>query len=107
MFRCPFCILKGGGIVWTCVKDDSIEKKDDYKAIVLCGFDYELFEEEDSGGVQKLLDGYPYLKHIIQLWPGDWVKQMEKMNEVVGMKNRLTIAGGGKQLVHPFISQEF
>ena len=27
------------------------------------------------------------MKHIIQLWPGDWAKQMAKMNEAVGMKN--------------------
>ena len=84
------------------MKDDSIEKKDDYKAIVLCGFDYELFEEEDSGGVQKLLDGYPYLKHLIQLWPGCWVKHMLKMNKAVGEKDNFYNYGGRKQLVHPF-----
>ena len=30
--------------------------------------------------VREVLDGYPYLKHIIQLWSGGWVNQMEKMN---------------------------
>ena len=29
------------------------------------------------------------------------------MNEVVGMKNRLTISEGGKWIVFPFRSQEF
>ena len=30
---------------WTCVKDNTIEEKEDYKAIGLNGFDYKLFEE--------------------------------------------------------------
>ena len=36
---------KGGKIVWTCVKDHIIDKKEDYKEIGLRGFDYKLFEE--------------------------------------------------------------
>ena len=32
---------------------------------------------------------------------------MEKMNESVGMKNRVTMDGGGKRLVCPLKSQEF
>ena len=65
---------KGGLIVWTCVKDHIIDEKEDYKDIGLCGFDYKLFEEEECGGNREVLDGYTYLKHLIQLWPGDWVK---------------------------------
>ena len=60
------------------MKDHIIEEKEQYKVIGLCGFDYKLFEEEESGrGVREGLCGYPYLKHIIQLWPCDWVKRME------------------------------
>ena len=71
---------KGGGIVWTCVKDNIIEEKEDYKAIGLRGFYYKLFEEEDSGGVQDGLYGYPFLKYIIQLWPGYWANKMKNNN---------------------------
>ena len=42
------------------------------------------------------------MKHLIQYWIGDLVKQMEKMNEAVGMKNCFTMDGGGKRLVPPF-----
>ena len=70
-------------------------------------FDYKLFEEEDCRGTRYVLDGYTYLMHIIQLWPGDWVNQMAKTNEVVGTKNRLTMGGGGKRIVCSLISQEF
>ena len=69
---------KGGTIVWICVKDHIIDEKEDYKEIGLCGFDYKLFEEEEGGGKREGLDGYPYLKHIIQLWRGYWLRQMEK-----------------------------
>ena len=24
------------------------------------------------GGVREVIDGYPYLKHLIELWTGDW-----------------------------------
>ena len=71
---------KREAIIWTCLKYHSIDEKEDYKYIGLRGFDYKLSEEEEGGGNRKGLESYPYLKHIIQLWPGDWVKQMAKMN---------------------------
>ena len=37
---------KGGEIVWTCVKDHIIDETEDYKDIVLRGFDYKIFEEK-------------------------------------------------------------
>ena len=70
---------KGGTIVWTCVKDHIIDENEDYKEIGLRAFDYKLFEEEEGGGTRERLDRYTYLKHLIQLWPDDWVRQMEKI----------------------------
>ena len=75
--------------------------------IGLCGFDYSLFEDKGGGGKQEGLDGYPYLKHLIKLWPGNWEKQMEKMNEAVCMNNRVTLNGGGKRQVKKSTRQEF
>ena len=43
---------KGGGVVWTCVKDHIIDEKEDHKEIGLSGFDYKLFEEEEGGGTR-------------------------------------------------------
>ena len=60
------------------MKDYIIDEKVDYKDIGLSGFDYKFFEEEEGGGTRDGLYGYPYLKHLIQLWPGDWVKQVAK-----------------------------
>ena len=41
------------------------------------------------------------------MWPEDWAKQMEKMNESVGDKNRLDNSGGRKQLVCHFTNNKF
>ena len=76
---------KGGVIVWTCVKDRIINEKEDYKYIGLRGFYCKLFEEEEGGGTREGLDRNPYLGHLIQLYPGDWLKQMARINEAVGM----------------------
>ena len=37
---------KGGGNIWTRVKDNIIDEKDNCKDIGLRGFDYKSFEEE-------------------------------------------------------------
>ena len=83
-----------------------IDEKDQYKVIGLCGFYYKLFEEEEGGGDRGGLYRYPYLKHIIQLLPGDWEKQMSKNKYAVGMKNCVMVGGGGTQIVSPFRRQE-
>ena len=93
---------KWGEIVWTCVKDHIINEKEDYRDIGIRGFDYKLFEEEQGGGTRKVLDGYPYLKHLIQLWTGYLVRNMAKINIGVGMKNCVTMNGIGKRLVSTF-----
>ena len=97
---------KGGKMFWTCVKDHIIEEKDNYKEIRLRGFKYTLFEEEEGRGKLEGLERYPYLKHLIKFWPGDWEKHMEKI-EVVTMKNRVTLNGGGKRQIKKFTRQEF
>ena len=97
---------KGGNIVWTFVNNHIINEKEQYEAIGIHGFDYKLFEEEEGGGTRERLDGYPYLKHLIQLWPGDSDKQIVKMNEAVDMKNFVTVDRGGERMVRPFRRQE-
>ena len=89
------------------MKNYIIDEKDQYESIGLRGFDYKLFEEEEGRGTREGLNGYPCLKHLIQLWPGYWVKKMAKINEAVGIKNHVTMDGGGKRLVCPFKRQEF
>ena len=98
---------KGGNIFWTRVNDHIIDGNRQYKAIGLRGFYYKLFEEEQGGGAREGLYRYPCLKQLIQLWPGDWVNQMEKINEAVGMNNRLAVYGGWKRIFFPFRRQEF
>ena len=96
---------EGGTIFWTGLKDHIIDENEDYKEIGLRGFDYRLFEEGEGRGKLEVLYGYPYLKHLIKLWPGDWVRQTEKINEAVCMKNRVTTNGRRKRLVCTIKSQ--
>ena len=91
----------------TCVKDHIINENEDYEHIGLSGFGYKLFEEKEGGVTREGLYEYTYLKYIIKLWPGGWVKHIEKLNEAVVIKNCFTMNGGGKRLVHLFKSQEF
>ena len=81
--------LKGGNTICNCVKDIIIKENEYYKAIGIRGFDCKIFEEEQGGGVQKGLYRYPYLRHLIELWPGGWVKKMTKINVAVDKKNCL------------------
>ena len=98
---------KGGGIVWTCVEDNVVGEKEEYKAIELRGFYYKLFQEEEGEGVREGIDGYPYLKRLIELWPGYWVEQLSKMNEEVDERNRHHKATGKRQSVQKFSNNDF
>ena len=46
IFFVSFLYWKGRNNVCTCVMDHTIEEKDQYIYVGLCGFDYKLFEEE-------------------------------------------------------------
>ena len=83
--------LKGGKIICTCVDGDIFE---DNREIELHGFNYELFEEKQCGGVQEGINGYTYFKHIFELWPGGWVEQLVKMNEEVSERNKFELNKG-------------
>ena len=98
---------KVGGIVWDCVKYHNINGKEYYKAIGLSGFYYKLCEEREDGGTREGLYWYHYLKHLNQLWPGDLVKQIVKMDEAFGLKNCFTVDGGDKGFIFTFRRQEF
>ena len=40
---------KGGEIVWTCVEDNVLGEKEEYRAIGQRGFDYKRFKETEVG----------------------------------------------------------
>ena len=90
---------RGGGVVLTCVKDNSTDKKEQYKDIGLRGFDYKLFEEEEgwgggSRGIRRvsLFEAYnSVVARVLGQADG-------KMNEAVGMNKPLDMSGGKKRL---------
>ena len=46
----------------------------------LCRFDDELFEEIDEYSAKEGIDGFLYLKHVIELWPVEWDDHLKMMN---------------------------
>ena len=58
------------------MEENVVGENEEYKAILLHGFDYKLFQEEEGGGGVGVIKGlyeYQYLKHLIELWTGGWV----------------------------------
>ena len=55
----------------------------------------------------KKEERYNWLTRLIKLWPGNWVKQMVKMNQAVGKKNRLDILVGRKRPIRYFPRNKF
>ena len=98
---------KGGGISCTCVKDNITKENQEFEATGIGGFDYKLFEDEEGGGVRQGLDGYHYLKHLIQLWPWYWVNHTEKMNEAVGENNSFDKSVGEEMVSSSFYKERF
>ena len=54
------------------------------------------------GGGSKFPIWDRYLKHLIELWPGDWFDQLSKMNEESEEINRHQKATGKRRLVQHF-----
>ena len=55
---------KGRSIIWTCGKENIIREKKECKDIILKGFDYNIFEEDEGGDVRMVIYGYQYLNNI-------------------------------------------
>ena len=47
------------------------------------------------------------MKHLIEVWLGDWVEQLSKMNEAVGERNRLHKFTNNIRLVKIISKMEF
>ena len=50
-------------------------------------------------GLREEIYGYTYLKHIVELCPGEWEDQLEKINEVVYELNHHKKQTGNTQVV--------
>ena len=79
---------KPGNFVWNILEDDVIEENEEYKPIWLRELYYKFIKDEEGGCARKEIYWYPYLKHIIEFWPGDWEEHLLKMNEVVRYHNQ-------------------
>ena len=73
-------------VLWEVVGDHVVEEPCDHEDIVLRGFDFNIYNEDNEGVVMEECSG-PYLKMLIRLWPGDWLDQLKRMNQKVDEEN--------------------
>ena len=79
-----------GEYVWR-ILDESVPTKDDpkpaeYKDVGVTDFHFGMMADDETS---KENSDYqlPYLKLLIHLWPGDWWKQLQQMNEYIQSQN--------------------
>ena len=66
-------------LLWEVVGNHVVEGPSDHEDIVLRGFDFNIFDEDEEGVVREGCSD-PYLKMLIKLWPGDQIYQLKRMN---------------------------
>ena len=53
------------------VYDHVVEERNDHEEIVLRGFDFNVYNEDEEGVVREGSSEFPYLQMLINLWTGD------------------------------------
>ena len=73
----------GLAYVWSLVEEsipDPGKEVREYNNIGLAGFDFGKYFSEEAIRSKKNGYDFPFLKLMIKLWPGDWRKQLERLN---------------------------
>ena len=85
-----------------------VEDPSDHEDIVLRGFDFNIFGE-DEGGVVIEGSSEPYLLMLIKLWHGDWISQFKRTNRRVDEENGKALNKGNVRYrkICRFSSNEF
>ena len=74
-------------LIWEVVDDHVVEYPSDHEDIILRGFGFNIFDEDDTGVVREGSSEFPYLIMLIKLRPGDWISQLKRMNQKVDEDN--------------------
>ena len=61
----------GKKFLWEVVYDHVVEERNDHEEIVLRGFDFNVYNEDEEGVVREGSSEFPYLQMLINLWTGD------------------------------------
>ena len=70
----------GKEVLWGVVDDHVVEDPSDNEDIGLRGFDFNIFNEDEEGVVREGSSEFPYLLILINIWPGDFISQLKRMN---------------------------
>ena len=69
-------------VLWGVVDDHVVEDPSDHEDIILRGFYFNIFYEDEEGVVREGCSE-PYLKMLIKLWHRDCISQLKRMNQNV------------------------
>ena len=74
-------------VLWEVVNDHVVEEPTDHEEIGLRGVGFNIFDEYEEGVVIEGSSEFPYLLILIKLWTGDWMTQLNIMNQKVDEDN--------------------
>ena len=67
-------------MLWGVVNDNVVEEPTDHEEIGLRGFGFNVLCQYDEGVVREGSSEFPYLLMFIDLWTGDLMNQLKRMN---------------------------
>ena len=70
-------------VLWEVVDDHVVEEPSDHEEIGLQGFYFNVFDEDEEGVVREGSSEFPYLLILINIWPGDWISHLKRINRKV------------------------
>ena len=83
----------GKNVLWGVVGDHVVGDPTDHGEIVLRGFDFNLFDEDEKRLGREGSSEFTYLLMLIRICPGNWKTQLNRMNEKA---NEYNVKASGK-----------
>ena len=80
-------------VIWEVVGDHVVEEPSDHEDLGLQGFDFNIFDKNEEGVVREG-SSEPYLLMLINLWPGDWISKLKRINRKVDEENGKSLNKG-------------
>ena len=74
-------------VIWGLFEDHVVEEPSDHEDLGLRGFDFNVFGKDEEGVVREGSSEFPYLLMLIKIWPGDWIRNLKRINRKVDEDN--------------------
>ena len=70
-------------VLWEVADNRVVEETTDHEEIVLLGFDFNFFDEDEKGVGREGSSEFTYLLMLINILPGNWKTQLKSINHKV------------------------